>query len=361
MNRRTFFLALGATACGGRKVVERRPRKPTPRPAEPSGEAAQVANFYEAQTYRSPLAFRGDLLVQSAGNELWTWDTTTMKRLDGYVVPHRHFCVVQDGTLVVFALPPDSSHCVFHRIDARGIRETIPGPVFGSYNRYWTHVLSASSSDEVHVTRDEEILLFQRVQGRMEATAKISIPSPGSSIRGQLFSLGDGRLVFPGDGLHVLQAGKPALTYKMPERRPLHLVAATGERLWYSYPSTKQFQAANVLALARLETPTVDEHRVDFAPGRIVHLASSGRAVAALVFTMREGKSPVEPDLRWAVVVIDQDGTERWRAEVPASFIVDRFELNRVGFLAMSDHRVVLQGEKRALLAWDAASGAVIS
>lgn len=61
-------------------------------------------------------------------------------------------------------------------------------------------------------------------------------------------------------------------------------------------------------------------------------------------------------DLRWSVVVINENGTERWRANVPATFNAGSSANNR-GFVAISDHRVVLSGQDNALLGWDAATG----
>ena len=103
-----------------------------------------------------------------------------------------------------------------------------------------------------------------------------------------------------------------------------------------------------------------EEQRIQFAPARIVHLASIGRAVAALLFAFREGPTPTEPIREWTVVVIDENGTERWRAAVPKEFTPGLVTLNEVGFIAMSEHRVVLLGEKWEVLAWDSATGAPI-
>ena len=140
------------------------------------------------------------------------------------------------------------------------------------------------------------------------------------TLAGPTCSSADGRLIYAADGLNVLQAGKEPLRFDMSARAPLHLVPATRERLWYSYSTTKKLLAANGLVLAGIATPTVDEQRIDFGPERIVHLASSSGAVAALLFSAHEGPTPIEPVLRWTVVVIDEHGKERWRANVPSSF-----------------------------------------
>jgi hypothetical protein len=317
-------------------------------------------NWYESQTRRSPLAFHGSTLAHSAGQDLRIFDALTMKRVGGYALSHLHFCFVQDGTLVVVAQPKDSPTCLVHRIDGNGIRETITGPVFAAARRYPTHVLAAGSSDEIFVTEDASLVAFRLVRGQIETTARISIAFPGSSRRGQMFSLGDGRLVIFDEALRVVQPGKPEQRSEMGERSPLHLVPASADRLWYSHPTTKELRAANELVLARIATPLVEDHRIDFAPGRIVHLASGAGVVAALVFSFHEGTSPTKPDLRWVVVVIAENGTERWRAEVPSTFTPTLLALNQVGFLAVSAQRVVLVGEAAAMLVWDAATGAAI-
>ena len=314
--------------------------------------------WYDSQTHRSPIAFRSDLLVLSTGTQVWSWDAITMARVDGYELPHEHCCFVQDGTLAVFARVKESSTCLLVRIDANGIRERLPGGVFGASGDYPTHLLPASSADEVYVTKDKDVYLMRAVQGRLEQVTTIPIPDAYRSNRGQMFSLGDGRLIAPGADLHMLQARQPAVTYSLRGRHLLHMVPATDERLWYSFPSTG-YQAADVLVLAKLVTPAVDEQRLQFAPARIVHLASSGRAVAALLFSFREGASPTEPIREWTVVVVDEGGTERWRAPVPEAFTPGLVTLNQVGFLAMSEHRVVLFGE-RPPIAWDAATGAPV-
>jgi hypothetical protein len=154
--------------------------------------------------------------------------------------------------------------------------------------------------------------------------------------------------------LRVLEPGKPGQTYAMPERAPLHLAAASSQRLWYSYAAAQPWNA-NLLVLAGVASPMVVEHSVDFAPGRITHLASGGGAIAALVFTMR-----AIDDLRWTVVVIDERGRERWRADVPAAFNPGGSALTQA-FVAISDHRVVLSRFDDELFAWDAATGKPIT
>ncbi len=56
-----------------------------------------------------------------------------------------------------------------------------------------------------------------------------------------------------------------------------------------------------------------------------------------------------------AIVVIDEQGTERWRAEVPAAFAANAMLSS--GFVAISEHRVVLAAPDYSLLGWDASKG----
>jgi hypothetical protein len=142
VNRRTFLFAVGATACGGTAcggVVADKPRKVTKRMPPPLSPDAGIDDHgYYDLSYRfsqlgpNPLAFPGNVLVQSAGTELRTWDATTMKRGETWTFAQRHFCFLQDGTLVAFALPPESPHSVLYRIGASHNVETLQGPIFRS-------------------------------------------------------------------------------------------------------------------------------------------------------------------------------------------------------------------------------------
>ncbi len=99
----------------------------------------------------------------------------------------------------------------------------------------------------------------------------------------------------------------------------------------------------NGVGLARVgQTLTIDM-QMPVSPHEIVYMASGGNALALLLRT---------PEKTWAVAVMEENGLERWRAEVPATFAS---QLDG-GFVAMSDRRVVLLAGD-ALLAWDATSG----
>jgi hypothetical protein len=360
VNRRTFLLAIGATACGGGEVVHPRRRKPAPTKPEIKTEPGAMdynssVNVYEYQHYRSSLAVYGDTLIQRVKGDLWRWDMRTRERTAVYALSPLHYCFLQDGTLAAFTI--DADRYALHRIHASGKVETILGPPI-SVRRKELHVLPASSPAQIYVARDAEIVQFEKVRGELEQTAAFAIPYPNSSNRDQMFSLRDGRVVCLGDGFSVVQPNTPALQYATSPRIVIHSAPATSDRVWYSF-SDPPPEPINMLALTRLTTPTIDDHLVNFAPGHIVHLATGAGVVAVLVFTIRQGGTgPGGLDLRYTVVVIDDDGKERWRKEVPASVTADTFtRLSRTGFLAVTDHHVVLRALKDQLLVWDASNG----
>jgi hypothetical protein len=354
VNRRTFLLAVGASACagpGGRTLTPTPKSKPGPRRRNDTVEHGYYdLTFRSSQTGPSRIALHGDVLIHAVGDELRKWDATTMKRLDAWTLAPRHFCFLQDGALVVFAFPPDSPHSALYRIGASGNVETLEGPIFRTTGT--TLVLPARAADEVYVTEVDEIVRLEIHGARAEEGPSMKHPAPNASNRDQLISRGDGRLVGPDreGGFRVLEPDKPGALYATPDRVPLHLAAATHDQIWYSYAATAERWNANMLVLARVETPMIALKAFDVAPGRIVHLASNGAAAVALVFTML-----ATDDMRGAVVVVDESGKQRWRAEVPAAFNPNG-ALNN-GFVAISERRVVLTGPDHALLAWDAANG----
>ena len=197
-----------------------------------------------------------------------------------------------------------------------------------------------------------------------EAGSTMAEPAQGA-YEARVFGRDDGRIVQWGArvGVQVLELGRPALTFPLPRARVKHLAAATRDHVWYSCPSpdvdyenpvVDNRYAANLLVLARVATPTVADFEADFAPARVTHLASGGGAVVALVTL------PVDIGvLRATLVVIDDDGVERWRAEVPAAIDPGGFRLDS-SFVAISEHRVILCRDDARLFAWDAATGAAL-
>lgn len=257
MNRRVFLLGTRA-ACSGMTQPAPRARPEPKRPRAPGVPTSGVRDntLFESQVRASPLALRGDVLVQSAAGELRAWNAMTLRRTDTWALPHRHFCFVQDGTLV--ALGFGQVGTTIHRI-ANGA--------------------PARRADEVYASAGEHVYL---VRGA-EVAAMLPHPGPRAWNRDQLVGLGDGRLVgIAGDGgLRVLDAST-GTTHPTPGRRVMHLGAATRDRVWYSYETPPGGEGnAHALVLAPLARPTADELAIDVAPARIVHARRCGRGARA--------------------------------------------------------------------------------
>jgi hypothetical protein len=340
VNRRSFLLGVCA-ACSGptRNEPRRKPKRVDPMPSP----AVQDNTLAMSQVRASPLAFRGDLLVQSTGDELRAWNAITMQRTDTWRVPHQHFCFVQDGTLVAFGFAKGAGTTI-HRI-ANGKVSAVDGPIVPSGGT--NVVLPARSPDELYVSAGEHIYL---VRGA-DVEAILAHPAPHQWNRDQLIGRGDGRIVGRDheNGFHVLDP-KTSTRFPTPGRIVVHLVAATRDRVWYSYETRAGGEGnARTLVLAPVDKPTTDEHAIDFTPARIVHLASYGDTVAALVLALRD-------KAEWSVVVADETGRERRRIAVPQG---DPALVH--GFVAIGANRVVLASHDGNLLAWDTATGSPVT
>jgi hypothetical protein len=347
MNRRSFLLAVGATACGRATANPRRPAnppKPTPIPSEPA--VNQDLSLRSSQLRASVIALYADVLIQIVDDELRRIDATTLKRLEAWNLSPRQFCFAQNGSLVVFAVPPGSTHTAVYRIDARGQLETFEGPILVASGA--SVVLPGRTADEIYVSDGDDIVRLHLHEREAEELPGMKHPSPNAGNRDQLFAGGDGRVVGPdrGGGLGVVEPDKPVAAYRTPGRSPMHLAPGTKDRVWYTYAPEVAWSASR-LVLAQIATPMTELSKLDVAPGRIVHLAASGAAAAALVFEQAAA--------RRTVVVVENSGAVRWRAEVPKSFNPDG--ALTAGFVAISDRRVVLAGPDHALLAWDATNG----
>lgn len=150
MNRRLFLVGLGICACStpARIRPRRAQRRVAKPPADPEGGCHAIV-LYESQLEASPLAFQGDLLAQSHRGELRVWDARAMKRTHTWTVPHKHFCFVQDGTLVAFGWPSKGDIVsVIHRVSKSRLRSR-PGPIMIPNDRVM--VLRARHSDEIYV------------------------------------------------------------------------------------------------------------------------------------------------------------------------------------------------------------------
>lgn len=306
-----------------------------------------------SQLRASPIALHGDVLIQAAGGDLRKWNARTMRRGAVWNIRPRHFCFVQDGTLVAFGLPPDSRHSAVYRISADDAIATFAGPVFRV--RGTSVVLQGRAPDDVYVAEVDDIVRLQLTDARAEELPGVTHPAPNAANRDQLFARGDGKIVGPDPegGLRVVEPGHPLVAHRTPGRQPLHLVAGPRDEVWYSFAAGDHSWSAATLVRARVAAPMDALAQLDLAPRRIVHLASTGGAAAALVVTLRGVN-----DQRWEVVVVDESGAERWHAAIPSGF--NPGGALTAGFVAISERYVVVAGPDEALLAWDAATGTPI-
>ena len=350
MNRREFLLAMGVTACSGRTAPVEEPELHGPPADAPSSIiVAEHPSFTRMNLDASPLAVHGDVLVQQTRNrdELWVWDLTTMRRVDAFSLQHDAFTLLEDGSIAAFGPRDQRSDCAVYR-RANGVLSTYPTWLCGSGA---TLLLRTGSPDSVYSVREKEVMRFRFDGSKVEADATIEIPSRSNSNYNQVFSLDDGRIVVPGDGISILAAGATAVRRPMSKILPRHLARASAERFWYTRAS-RRFNVIDTLVLANLDTPQRDARVVTFAPSRIVHVASHRSAIAVLLMS-----PPADVDT-WFVAVVDEAGTERWRAEVPRQ--PRPYDLN-YSAVALSDQRLVLGTPSGVLLAWNAATGASVA
>ena len=356
MNRREFLLAVGATACTGRGRAEPLEVPTAKQPvAEPRTIICEDPSITHTNFDASPLAIHGDLLVQEVNDELWLWDLPTMRRIDAYSLGQDAFTLLGDGSIATFGPRANEGGCAVQRL-ARGVLSTHPTLLCGGAV---TLVLRTGGTDSIYIVHSQEIRRLRFGGPEVEVDATIEIPVASFSNRGQMFSLDDGRVVAPGDGISILEPGKAAVRRPMGKVYPRHLARATAERFWYSRAS-RTYNAFDTLVLAHLDAPEVDPQSRTFAPSRIVHMASHGSAIAVLLMTPRKmDYSRTVADDTWQVAVVDEYGIERWRAEVPPQ--PRPYRLNYRGAVTLSATRLVLRTPSDALLAWDAATGVPVA
>lgn len=334
IDRRVFFLGLGAAAC-----AEVARSKTTSSIAQPAPRADYDPVLRRTQVHASKVAIQGDLIIQSTQDALLKWNAQTMKRDGGWERKHAQFCLLADGTVVAVAF---ETHAEIYRITSRGLEE-LAGPVVVDGDS--TVVLPGPKADEVYVATGRKILKLGLRESTAVELARTTHPCPDQSNRDQMFARADGRICAISDrgGLAVITPGTATTEVPTPKRSPVHLVAATGEQCWYSYPTSYVDWKVDRLALARVDIPMKPTQDLSFAPWRIVHLASfKDRAAVLLAHTS---------EARWQLALVDERGRELWRT-TPAG---DR-ELT-AAFVALSETRVVLSRPDNTLSGWDAASG----
>lgn len=336
MNRRTFLLALGATACSGPTLQRPKPppAKAPPDAADPPPTTGDVWAPPAWQGHPSPLAVFEERLAQRTDTELRLWDLRTMQRTHTFATVYRDACFLPDGRLAALR-ESKGPYPELDLIDAQGGIEGRTGTNITNDAR--TRVLAAETADAIYVTElDQLVERCDLTGGHFRVAGQIVIPD-----RDQVASLGDGRLVAPTrESLRIYSAAKPMLALKT-SARPVLVAPASAPRVWLAL-MPKDASGAQLLVLARLADALETEAHIDVSPGRVFGLATAAGAAAALVDTM--GKT----EYTRAVVVIEASGAERWRAAAP---------MHARAFLAMSKERVVMQRNDGSLMAWNAATG----
>jgi hypothetical protein len=340
VNRRTFLLAIGATACSG--PTSQRPKPPPPRPPPDAADhPATTGDVWAPPAWQgraSPLAVFDERLAQRTETELRFWDLRTMQRTHTLATAYRDACFLPDGRLAALA-ESKGPYPELHLIDAQGAVDVRTGTNITNDAR--TRVFAAESADAIYVSELDELVERCDLSAKhFRVAGQITIPD-----RDLVVSLGDGSLVAPTrESLRIFAPGKPMVALKTPAR-PVLVAATAGARAWVAL-MPKDASGAQVLVLARLTDTLVTAARIDVSPGRVFDLATADNAAAALIDTA--GKT----EYTRSVAVFEQSGKERWRADAP---------MHARAFVAMSKQRVVMMRNDGTLMAWDAATGAPIT
>jgi hypothetical protein len=195
------------------------------------------------------------------------------------------------------------------------------------------------TNDAIYVIDADRVVHFRFAGTKLDDGASFALPSPTPSAFAQITSLDDGRLVVPrNDGVAVIAPNaQPVLrTTKHP---PRHLARAT-TGYWYSYAATGNVRRVDTVALAGARDTTID-----FAPARIVHMASHGDTLALLLMTGPE---------QWHVALVEE-GREKWRVLVSSNSTREMYD----GAVGVSATRVVLHSSA-GLRAWNTTTGEVV-
>ena len=300
-----------------------------------------------AEILRSPIALHHDLLVHGTSTELRFWNATTMARLGTLELEARAFCFLQDGTLAVFVQESGQKRCELQLIDRNREVRILPGPEFES--AIDSELVPGGSSNTIYVSDENyEITRFDLHEHELRKSGAIKVDLGYWRRLRQLVSLGDGRVVTRGEAkLYVSEPAKRTVEYATGNDIPVHLAAAARARVWYSH-----FAGApappRAITLVALGDGLAVQARIDLAPANIDHLHAGGAALAVLAYSEAS---------RWQVIVFEETGAERWRADVPAAYAHDGSP-QRFGHVAISEQRVVLRKSgSDILLAWDAETG----
>ena len=359
MNRRTFCLSLVATACGGGEQKRRRRRRRPPPDAGYDGPVyINRITPFATQRRRSELELHGNTLAQARPDGIVLWDALSMKPLTTHTLRFHSFCFMRDGSLALFSAPPGSGRCVVHRLDRSGRMRALEGPSYSTEYGYILPAFTGPTGDYYYVLRRDDILVLEEMYGRVEAKARLDLP--GGSVPPRLvYSLDDGRIVIGGKRIYILERNNSVQTYQM-SHEPTHIAAMPGERCWYSFAPPDD--RIDTLELTSITAPTQIERRVTFPREHVVHMASAPDGnVAVLVFWLDEREKTFDEAVRWSVLVLDPQGRERWRVEVPRVHLAGKsIALNRTGCVVISEQRVILRGLRDTLFAWETATGAPV-
>lgn len=353
MNRRTFLLAMGASACGAREAPRRRRQRREA--GSGSGQPAAyngglVPTIVTAwQRRASAVALRGDVVAQVAGTELRTYDARTLSPTETRDLAPNGFCFAQDGALVVYSHPASSPAGSVYRIGASRNLETFASPLLRSAG---TVLLPGRTAAQFFVVLEDLIFPITIADGRVEAGQGLLHPAPNQHNRDQLVARDDGSLIVPVGGLRVLWPDGTEKSFAMTGRWLMHLVGASDDRVWYSHAPASA--GATQLFLAKTLSPLAEEHMFDVSPLRISHLAS-GKGAAAVIGLELRGVD----DVRWELIVFGEDGKERWRTALPEAF-ARRFSPGSSS-LAINEKWVVISRYDSTLVGWDAVTGKPIA
>lgn len=336
MNRRAFCLSLAAVACSG---GEKRRRSRAPHDAGPTPDGHVTVDRvtpYVHRARRSPLELHGDTLAQRTPGGIVVWDTLAMKPIATHDIAHASACFTHDGRLA--ALASVDGRYVMHLIGRTGMR-TVQCPELGKPG-----VLLPARDTSYFVVRGDDVIVLEELRGRIEHAGTLTV-----SAKPHLAYSADGRLVVAGKAMHVVD-GTAVKTYAM-QRRPLHVAAMPNDRCWLATANADE--RIDTLELVAIAAPDSVERTVTLPTEHVLHLATSPAGeLAALVLWIDRYEE------RWAILVLDPQGRERTRIDVPRSHAGP--QLTSAGFVAISAKRVVLHGLHESLLAWDAATGKLV-
>lgn len=327
MNRRAFVAWCALAACRrapATPVQARRPRPPAPTP--PTVPPEIPVEIRTSQTWRRALAVAGDRVVLRTSASLEVWDTglrpvATIR--DTYCAA----CVLADGRVAAIAAG------ALHVIDRDGNVEAHAHHLLTCGRDTWI----APAPGGVYLGPARDVVLVFDLANATFTRHPLDAIDPTA----HLASLADGRLV--AIGLHhlwLMPIGRAHTELAVPDAI-VHF-AAVADVAWMAVvaPGARD---ARVVVTMPLAAPT-GGLRIDVAPARVWDLAAAPAGVALLL----------DDDRARTLVMLDPRGRERWRVE-----LAPRADLET--YVAVADHRVIVQRGDGGLDTWDVESGAHVA